>query len=77
MANQVQKTQKQYKYKKFCKLARCAKMFETNRDWQDFCEPAHQKEYQNLRRRSEGDIRKELNELKKEQEKIKEKIGVI
>ena len=77
MANQAQESQKQYKYMGFCKLASCRKRFKTNREWQDFCEPSHQKEYQNLRRRSEGDIRKELNKLKKEQEKIKEKIGVI
>jgi len=76
MAKQAQELRKVYKYKKFCKLGRCGKMFETNRDWQDYCEPAHQKEYQNLRRRSETDIRKELNELKKEQEKIKQQLEV-
>lgn len=76
MANQAQELQKQYKYMGFCKLVSCRKRFKTNREWQDFCEPAHQKEYQKLRRRSEADIRKELSELKKEQTKMKEKLGM-
>ena len=76
MANQVQESQKVYKYKKICKLPSCRKEFETNREWQNFCETSHQEEYWKLYRRSETDIRKELSELKKEQEKMKEKLGI-
>jgi len=76
MVRQAQKSQKQYKYKKFCKLERCRKKFETNRDWQDFCVPAHQKEYQRLCRRSEASIRKELTEIKKDQKKMKQQLGI-
>lgn len=76
MAKQAQEFQKEYKHKKICKLPSCRKEFETNREWQNFCETAHQEEYWKLYRGTEADIRKELSELKKDQKIMKEKLGM-
>lgn len=77
MANLAQESQEQYKHNKICKLPSCEGNFKTNRKWQEFCCRSHQAEYWKIYRRDESDIRKQLSNLKKEQEKIKEKIGVI
>ncbi len=76
MAKDLPNNRKEYKYKKICKLPSCREEFETNLEWQNFCEPEHQKEYWKLYRGTEADIRKELNELKKDQKIMKEKLGI-
>jgi len=63
-------------YTKRCDLPSCNKIFKTNRKWQRFCKKNHHDEYWRLYRSSENQIRKELASLKKEQEKIKEKLGI-
>lgn len=75
--------QKTFKYKRKCRLPSCQKRFETNRDWQDFHEPACQKEWQRLLRRSHDEVivemmimKEEVKGLKHEQGRIKRKIGM-
>ena len=53
-----------YKYKKICRLPSCRKNFETNREWQDFCDPEHQKLYHRLLRRSHEETTVEVELLK-------------
>lgn len=53
-----------YKHKKICRLPSCKKEFQTNRDWQDFCEPEHQKEFHRLLQRSHEGTIVELELLK-------------
>lgn len=60
-----------YKYQKKCRLPRCGQEFQTNRKWQEFCGPDHQKEFQKLIRRHHEDVIVEVESLKEDMKKMK------
>lgn len=64
------------KHTRKCALPTCNKEFKTNRMWQIFCCKDHQEEYWKLYRHSESQVRREVEILKKEQRKIKDKLGI-
>lgn len=59
-----------------CKLESCQKPFHTNREWQEFCEPAHQQEYWKIIRREAVTMLKKLHVLEEENRRIKERLGM-
>jgi D-lyxose ketol-isomerase len=65
-----------FKYERACRLESCSEKFLTNRKWQQFCCKEHQQEYWKIIRREQGQVIKELTRLKKENQEIKEKLGM-
>ncbi len=68
---------KTFKYKKTCRLSRCEKPFGTNRKWQDFCESAHQVEYNQTEAKDLRSLFKRLEQLEEEMKQLNKKIGEV
>lgn len=68
--------QQTFKYKRKCKLPSCRKPFKTNRDWQEFHDPACQQKWQKLLRRSHEDVIVEMALLKEDVKKIEKELGI-
>jgi len=64
------------KYIRECALPTCNKKFETNRDWQKFCCRSHQREYWIRIQADKYETNRRLEEIEKEQEKKKKKLGI-
>jgi len=53
-------------YTKTCRLRRCGKSFQTNREWQEFCHPEHQKEFWVERRKQDRKLIQIIRQAKLE-----------
>lgn len=63
-----------YKYQKVCRLSRCKKAFETNREWQDFCEASHRIEYNQVEAKALKSISNRLDKLEGKMKELEESI---
>ena len=74
----MSKGKKVYRYSRNCQYKPCGDKFETNREWQKFCNnksPNCHDEYWKDRRRSNVKLQKEVNSLRKEVDELKKNKG--
>lgn len=61
-----------YKYTKNCRLARCNRVFKTNRKWQEFCHPDHRVEFNREKAKDPQSLKNRVKKLEKDHRQLRE-----